>query len=155
MIRRHLLGLLAGAPLVGKAAVEEAFRGGASSGLAGAINRLKPYAETGSAGASCAQQVANPLIDHATAMRLIFGDAAVLAEIREELAEENRYVASIDPDLAVMRCFSPMAKVTFQRQRNIDRALAEAMDERNDRPRRYIRAIDKHLVRLMWGKSLS
>lgn len=50
-----------------------------------------------------------------------------------------------------MKSFSPMAKIAFQRQRNVERAMADAFDNSYDRPNRYVRAIETRLKKLMWG----
>lgn len=63
----------------------------------------------------------------------------------ESLAfEGNRYVSRIDPDLAVLRSFSLNAKVTFQRQRNVAREMA-------DKDGSYISGWNK-LVKLVTGR---
>lgn len=48
------------------------------------------------------------------------------AEYESLLYERFRTIGYIDPDLAVYRSFSLAAKICFQRQREVQRALAEA-----------------------------
>lgn len=68
-------------------------------------------------------------------------------ELRELLVAaaqaQCRIVLSVDPDIEVYRSFSPMAKITFQRQRNVQRVLDEATQEPlwsiTERAREFIR----------------
>lgn len=149
MNRRSILGLIGAAPFAGDAAAK-----GLASTLSGAVPPSHPYPESvGAAGMNAAQQIgAAPRMERSAAMRMIFGDKSVLDEIRAELFAENRGVAQIDSDIWNMKSWSDMAKITFQRQRNVERALAEIQSERWDRPNRYVRAIEDRLQKLMWGK---
>ncbi len=45
------------------------------------------------------------------------------------LYEENKHVWALDPDLAAMKSFSMNAKICFQRQRNVQKALDYKMGE--------------------------
>jgi len=145
MNRRGVMGLLAGAPLFGKAVAEHAVES-----LGTAVPPSHPF--TGNMGAQA--MVNPPLMERDNALKTIFGDAGALADIRAELfAEQRTQIPSIDPDLMVLRSLSPMAKITFQRQRNVDRAIADLQDNAPwDRPQRYIRAFNDRLNKLMWGK---
>lgn len=49
------------------------------------------------------------------------------AKLESILYEENRNIFSIDPDLALNNSYSMMAKIAYQRQRNVERALREAV----------------------------
>jgi len=148
MNRRSILSLIAGAPLAGRAVADQAVT---------SLGNMSPppYGLIGGAAQGQSTGPANiPFVEHQSALRSIFGDAKALAEIRAELAEaELRNNPYIDPDIQIMRSFSPMAKITFQRQRNVERALAEIQDTRWDRPQRYIRALQSRLDKMMWGKS--
>jgi hypothetical protein len=61
---------------------------------------------------------------------------------------QHRVVTHIDPDIEVLRSLSPMAKITFQRQRNVAKALKDATEEPvwslGSKAREYIQ-------KLMWG----
>lgn len=143
MNRRSILGILGAAPFAGKAVADQA--------VASLGSQSPPsYGLSSGAGQSAAN---NPLMDPKAALRKVFGDARAMAEIREELAEsELRGNPYIDPDIQIMKSWSPMAKITFQRQRNINRAIAEMQDDRWDRPQRYIRALQSRVDKMMWGK---
>lgn len=144
MNRRSILSLIAGAPLAGKAVAEQAVQsmGNPSWGAEASSGMMAPGQAT----------INKPQMDHASAMRFIFNDADALAEARAEFAAaELRSNPYIDPDIQIMKSFSPMAKIAFQRQRNIERAMADAFDHSYDRPNRYVRAIETRLKKLMWG----
>lgn len=146
MNRRGILGMLGAAPFAGGAIgqdVASLMTGNAGTGLAS--NAAGGLSSMGRASSK-------PLMERQSAMQLILGDSRAMAEIRDELWAEQRTVTQVDPDLLVLKSFSPMAKITFQRQRNVERALADALDDRYDMPRRYIRALSSRLDKLMWGK---
>lgn len=145
MNRRSILGLLSAAPFAGKAVAEQAVTSIGSS--------VPPGGYGLSSGVGQASPANNPLMEHQSAVRNILGDMRAMSEIRSELAEgELRGNPYIDPDIQIMKTWSPMAKITFQRQRNVDRAIAEMQDTRWDRPNRYIRAFQSRMDKLMWGK---
>lgn len=141
--RRGLLGMIAGAPLFGGAVAESICH---EAQFAIGAQQLGLYA-----GQPCGNTPTAPRMEHSSAVRMIFGDKEALAAIRDELFAEQRHVISIDPDILIMKAWSPMAKLTFQRQRNVERILAELQDNRMDRPQRYIRAFTDRLNKLMWA----
>lgn len=53
-------------------------------------------------------------------------DAAFRAEWESALYQQNRSVYFLDHDLANKRSFSLAAKIAFQRQRNVERQMAES-----------------------------
>ena len=61
--------------------------------------------------------------------RRAFGNADTFETVRSILFEENKIVGAIDHDLASKRSFSLAAKVTFQRQRNVERRIEEMKTE--------------------------
>lgn len=151
MIRRSFLSLMAGAPLAGKAAAEHAV----ASLSGGAMPPAYPPPASGIN--ECGSQ--NPTasiqrMDHRTALRMILNDAKAMEEIRAELTEAELRNGNpfIDADIQVMRSWSPMAKITFQRQRNVERALAQVLEDRPDEPNRYVRAFRNRMNKLVWGE---
>lgn len=148
--RRSIMGVLAGAPLVGRAVAD-----GALESLRNPVPPSHPYPHAGencaTQAGSLGQKAVNPLMERGNALKIIFGDANALAEIRDELFAENRTIQSVDPDIAILKSLSPMAKITFQRQRNVERALAELQSERWDGPQRYVRVFEERLQKMMWG----
>lgn len=140
--RRGFLGILGAAPLFGGAIAENIGRDAQAMGLS----------QGGLPGASQLGVKVNPRMEQKSALRMIFGDAEALAEIRDELFAAQRHVTAIDPDILIMKSWSPMAKLTFQKQRNVERALAELQEEgRWDRPQRYVKAFSDRLQKLMWA----
>ena len=59
------------------------------------------------------------------AARIILRDPAEMARVRAATYRKYRVLngLDVDPDIAVMRSFSPMAKLTFQRQRIVEREI--------------------------------
>lgn len=145
MNRRSVLGAIGIAPFAGKTIAGTAIGGQLgvkSASLAGSFGEM-PAQDSPKA----------PLIDRTQAMRMVLADKEAIAEIRNELFEEHRIVHAIDPDIAIMKSWSDMAKITFQRQRNVERAMAELQEQRLDRPQQYIHTLTKQLNKLMWGIS--
>lgn len=139
--RRNIFGLAAAAPIFGNA-LAESIGQNMTPGMG---------AQQLGVGQSAGNMPISPRMEHKSAIRLIFGDTEALAEIRSELFAEQRHISSIDPDILVMKTWSPMAKLTFQKRRNVERALAELQDDRFDRPTRYVRAFTDRLQKLMWS----
>lgn len=150
--RRGIMGVLAGAPLAGKA-VAETVMSGLGSGVLGSGSANASAGWGVGMNATAPAVLASPRMDAVQAAKLIFGDAQALAEIRSELYAEQRNINYVDPDIMVMKSWSPMAKIAFQRQRNVERALDELQDSRWDRPQRYLKALNDRMQRLMWGGS--
>lgn len=67
--------------------------------------------------------------------------------VTSERFERHRHVPGIDPDIDVMRSFSRMAKITFQRQRNVQRDLEQCAED----PGRWS-AVNRFLDKIMWGR---
>ncbi len=82
------------------------------------------------------------------AMRLAMLDPDIKAIMMDALWNQHREIHKIDPDIEVLRSFSPMAKIAFQRQRNVQRAIEqstnEPLHEIFGKAREYIR-------KLVWG----
>lgn len=92
-----------------------------------------------------------------TAMSLIRQSPTLMAEIREDIRKrqnEGGYNITIDPDIAVMRSWSHMAKLTFQRQRNLDRAVEQMFNLDLDRPRSYVNSFERAFTKFIWGDKL-
>lgn len=76
-----------------------------------------------------ANPVAEPLMTQWEAARKVLGDPSLRREFISRAYEENRHIYQIDPDIMIRRSWSPMAKVTFQRQRNVDQALRSVLEQ--------------------------
>lgn len=59
------------------------------------------------------------------ALRIPFAKEGIM----EILWNQHRHVYALDPDLAVKKSFSLNAKITFQRQRNVERRFKELQEE--------------------------
>lgn len=66
-----------------------------------------------------------PKMEHWQAMRLALQDPDIRRGLMSELYARQRVVHMLDPDIANKRAWSDMAKVTFQRQRNVERELEQ------------------------------
>jgi hypothetical protein len=144
--RRTAAGVLASLPFLGKvnqlapkqagAAIGAMIGGGAAQAECGPLNHPYPQMPKG------------PKIQEWQAMRLAMQDPDIRRLVVSQTFEQQRIVASIDPDIEVLRSFSPMAKITFQRQRNVERAIQQATEapiwETFSAARDFIR-------RAMWG----
>ena len=140
--------------------------GGAILGLAGGgralvdaalKQRATPVLGTGVSGLAhqCNDPVAvvAPHMDHKSALAKVFGDVFLRAKMRAQLYEQYRFCVDIDPDIAVLKSLSPMAKITITRQRRVERELQDVFTI-PDCPRPYSFAhdmVNKYVQKLMWG----
>lgn len=127
--RRKFLSFLGAAPVAAKLAAEE---------LAG-ITSFGNHAANGSALAglvrsdAIAAPSASPDLFYTLALdkkknlfKLALQNPTIRAELEGLAYEEARHVAHIDHDLASKRSFSLAAKITFQRQRDVERHMRYA-----------------------------
>lgn len=122
--RRRILSFIGAAPLGGLVSAESAAV--KLSGLAMLPNgKADPSPDTVDATADqCAAAMRNKLLRR---------------QIESMLYEQEKRVCCIDPDIAVMRSFSLSAKVTFQRQRNVEKRMEDmALDYPWRRLNRFI-----------------
>lgn len=61
--------------------------------------------------------------------RGILSTVAGREEVRRVIYEDERTIARIDPDLAVLKSVSLSAKIAYQRERNVERRLSSMEDE--------------------------
>lgn len=123
--RRKMLSILAGVPIAGplaaKLAGDQATADLAMINLKGHFPSVPDgYAVPGNApteGITEAQR------------RLAIKIPWVRDQIKEIFREDSYYVGGIDHDIANKRSWSVAAKVTFQRQRNIERKLDQCVKE--------------------------
>lgn len=105
--RRKFLGMLSTSPIAAKTAADEAI--GKLSGISpsvGYANQAPRLAETQRW--ECITALKNTLLRD---------------QITRMLYEQHKWVSYIDPDLAAYKSFSLNAKITFQRQRNVQKEL--------------------------------
>lgn len=68
-------------------------------------------------------------IDEKEMFRKAFSNPMMRAELEAMIYEREKRVFLIDSDIAACRSFSVNAMVTFQRQRNVERAIKEYQEE--------------------------
>lgn len=76
----------------------------------------------------------SPNMPREAAFRLLYDSPSIRREVRERLVQEARYavtLATIDPDIAILKSVSPMAKLFLARQRYVEVSLKKAMNEQN------------------------
>lgn len=140
--RRKMLGWLGMAPVAGRAAAEQAARTltgiGTMSGYypKADLSDALGLAQKNGAGIAAANSSMGPFLDHETrlklrnaALRAALRNPTLRGEVESLVYEDHRYVGVIAPDLAVLRSVSFMAKVTYQRQRNVARELEHSLLE--------------------------
>lgn len=94
--------------------------------VAGQGNAMLNAAQLGVGYSDRAESPANPHPRprrYATLQEALVRVPGLREQIRERLIDEHRVVHHIDPDLAILRSISPMAKIAYQRQRNVEQAL--------------------------------
>lgn len=141
--RRRFFGLMGGGAIAGKVAAEQAAKQLAGFGYGGSVPPsvgLSSSLGIGSmADKACAAQAipVNGLGDYEilrkardAALRAALGNRTMRGEIESILYERCRHVYTIEPDLAGLRSYSLMAKITYQRQRMVERELEEALFEK-------------------------
>jgi hypothetical protein len=141
--RRSAASLLAALPVVG---------GAAAKAIAGQMPPPNPsgaYLQGDKASQGTAAPI-GPKMQEWQAMRLAMLDPDIKRMLTDAAYAQHRVVTSIDPDIEVLRSLSPMAKITFQRQRNVAKAIRESTEEPiwswGQRAREYVQ-------KLMWGSN--
>lgn len=97
------------------------------------------------------QQQERQQYDPRKVLRRLLADEGARAEYTSAVFARNRNVSYIDLDLATKRSFSLAAKVTYQRQRNVERQIEEDSHEDGpfwQRPDTLIRKAAGFLFRL-------
>lgn len=142
MTRRTAASVLAGLPFVGGSAAK-AIGGSLASG------NMMPRTQT-EAGQYNGKDAgpSGPKMQEWQAMRLAMLDPDIKRMLIDAAYSQHRVITSVDPDIEVLRALSPMAKITFQRQRNVAKAIRDATEEPTwswgQRAREYVQ-------KLMWG----
>jgi hypothetical protein len=126
--RRKFFGMVGTAPLAARGAAEAVTRQLAGIGAGLSYNTgvfTQPMAAQGQAGQLLGfQKLRQEAFKRAVALPQWRG------EIESILYQQYRQIGNIDPDIAVMRSFSLSAKIAFQRQRVVARALKhDVMEE--------------------------
>jgi len=89
----------------------------------------------------------NMIMDYRKALQKVLMDPEMRSLQESEYYWRHRHVGYIDPDIQVLRSLSPMAKVVYQRQRNVIRAMEEELSPPGD----VFKAFRERIHKLMWG----
>lgn len=151
--RRSAAALIAGFPFAGKAVARELVGQTAPVGM-GAISGGMSTAAAPSdyyAGQSLKSDVCRgPVMQEWEASRLALAHPQMRKLMLAAAYAKHRSIAIVDPDIEVYRSFSPMAKITFQRQRNVDREIEQITTE----PQWNLLSQARDFVsNLMWGRT--
>jgi hypothetical protein len=125
MNRRRFFGLMAAAPVAARTVAESAAADLSRVRVSGLVDG-GAIASGGSFGGPVTN---SPMVDPRAMLKRALLDPNKRAEIESMLFERNQAVGAIDSDLACYRSFSLNAKIAFQRQRNVQRALQEELGE--------------------------
>lgn len=149
--RRFATRALAFAPLAARKAADVLRQGVTGSATSASISGYGPPSTSGeSLGQGGQGASANmPAVPRHTAFELAMKIPALRSAAYEQAWRQNRCVYNVDPDIEVYRSFSPMAKVTFQRQRNVERSVWEESEPNQDAA---MRPIFRFINNLMWGR---
>lgn len=149
--RRGFAGLAAAVPFLGGAMQagarasgyekmqERALFGGSLAG--GNIGQSIP---------SAIGQMQAPKMEHWQALKLAMADPDLRREFVSECYARNKQIDAVDADLLCLKSFSPMAKITFQRQRNVEREI-KAMTS-SSQLGFASGAISRFINKVMWGE---
>lgn len=131
LTRRRFAGLAAAAPLAGMA-LGRGVEGGPTATQANQAGMFRglndPNAFANQAG-KYADVMKPPKMGRCEALRIALADPDMKRLITSWAFKQNQRVTEIDPDIQCLRALSPMAKITFQRQRNVERYLGNLVDE--------------------------
>jgi hypothetical protein len=136
LTRRKLAVAFGSLPFVGKAIAKEAMTG-LTGGNTSPYPPRPPVGPYGYPGVEAAKQqlkdaIRKPFISRQQATKLLLQNKELLSEITSQMYEHERIINHIDPDINIYKSFSPMAKITFQRQRNVQRQLHNLTGEHSD-----------------------
>jgi len=98
-----------------------------AGGIPNAASISPPPSGWGQAPANAAEGLApvTRVMPRHQAARLALQVPAIRDAVTEAAWQMNRFVHAVEPDIEVYRSFSPMEKITFQRQRNVERQIAQ------------------------------
>jgi hypothetical protein len=94
-----------------------------------------------------------PKIPRESALTRLLLDNNTITELRSRLFAET-HPSAIDPDLMVLKSLSPMAKLAYQRQREVERKLKELANPDLNFPKQWTLAgawLEERIGKMMWG----
>jgi hypothetical protein len=146
MNRRDALKAVLAAPFVSK--IKELSGYGGGGGIpAGAYSG--PYIDK----AANSTAPTAPKISRESALARLFRDNNTITELRSRLFAESR-PSAIDPDIMILKSLSPMAKLTYQRQREVEQKLKDLTNYNPNIPRQWSLAgawLEECIGKMMWG----
>jgi len=97
-----------------------------------------------------------PTMEHDAAVRLALLDPDMKKALYTYLYNEQKtsLPTQIDPDIEVLRSFSRMAKLTFQRQRNVEHALHHLITPHRETPHGLMGMFQSFISDLVWNREL-
>lgn len=116
--RRKFLGAIAAAPMAASAIAQETAANLSGLSINGAAKSLGSIAGVNQGLGSYSQTKAPDY-------KSLFSNPAFRQGYEALIYERERRVGAIDPDISCMRSFSLSAKITFQRQRNVQREIEQ------------------------------
>jgi hypothetical protein len=119
MRRRAFLQFLGMAPVAGPIAAKGALEA-VQAGMAGVATA--PFGPSGGVAAEPTGYPPNG-IDETAMLRQAYKLPGLRDELTSLIYQEHRRVGFLDPDIANKRSFSLAAKITFQRQREVERGI--------------------------------
>lgn len=148
LTRRAMARFLGAAPVVGRAVLQSGTGVGTSIQGSSLLSNVASGAEAGDISNKLGLKPATQQMSHAQAVAKFMADPIMRRQLEELAWKNNRIVHAIDDDLAAMRSFSHMAKITFQRQRNVEREIREA----GEPPPWEARNVFEQMIRkFIWG----
>lgn len=131
--RRSILGGLVAAPVAAKQVAEKvalsiAEMEGAAK-IPGMSGISHPPSDTWGPKDSVGLASAGPRVPFVEQARRFLRSKQNMDEFTSILYAENKIVSHLDPDLMYSKALSPAAKITYQRQRNVERAMREAQTD--------------------------
>jgi hypothetical protein len=147
MNRRDTLKAALAAPFVGKIKGFEAGGLGGAGGSPGASPHNPPV-YTGTAPTLMAAKISRE-----SALARLLSDGNTVAELRSRLFAET-HPSAIDPDLLILKSLSPMAKLAYQRQREVEKKLKELTSSYLNFPKQWSFAgawLEERISKMMCG----
>lgn len=121
MNRRKVLGLLGSMPVVGPSLTAKWQHETKSAGLAAIQTNGLSY---GSSGGMPPAEMGENTVPALQRKRIAMQLPWVREAVEDAFREQCHYVGALDHDLAILKSVSLSAKICYQRQRNIERAIA-------------------------------
>lgn len=153
--RRSFLRLLGLSPIAAKVAADQA-AADLSGVTANGLSFEPPEFGASWMGHSGEKLITDEIESHrgrSKLIRLACKVPQLYSELESELYRSHKHIGSIDPDLASMKSFSLAAKITFQRQRNVEHMRGGLCSEYNgsyEREEHLVKTVARKAREWMW-----